>query len=48
LTEIALLGNVGLRYPNARLEYDSPNMRVTNLEEANKYIRREYLAGWVL
>jgi hypothetical protein len=48
LTEIALLGNVGLRYPNQRLEYDSPNMKITNLEEANKYIRREYEAGWKL
>jgi hypothetical protein len=48
LTEIVLLGNIALRYPNQRLEYDSVNMKVTNLEEANQYIRRTYLGGWKL
>jgi predicted dehydrogenase len=46
LTEIVLLGNVALRFPNQRLEYDSANMRVTNLEEASQYLRRTYQAGW--
>lgn len=48
LTEIALLGNVALRYPGAKLAYDSPRMKVTNMEEANQYIRRQYEAGWAL
>ncbi len=48
LTEIVLLGNLALRYPDQRLEYDSANMRVTNLDEANQYLRRTYQAGWKL
>jgi hypothetical protein len=48
LTEIVLLGNLALRYPNQRLEYDSVNMKITNVEEANQYIRRTYQGGWVL
>jgi hypothetical protein len=30
------------------LYYDGPNMRITNMPEANKYIRREYRKGWTL
>jgi len=28
--------------------YDGPSMKVTNLPEANKYIRDEYREGWSL
>ncbi len=48
LTEIVLLGNLALRYPGQRLEYDSVNMKVTNLDEANQHLRRTYQAGWKL
>jgi hypothetical protein len=48
LTEVVLLGNIAMRYPNQRLYYDAVNMRVTNIEEANKYIKREYYGGWTL
>lgn len=48
LTEIVLLGNVALRYPNQVLEYDGPNMKVTNKDEANQYLKREYHGGWSL
>ncbi|NIA29687.1 MAG: Gfo/Idh/MocA family oxidoreductase [Actinobacteria bacterium] len=48
LTEVVLLGNVAMRYPNQRLYYDAANMKVTNVEEANQYIKRHYYGGWML
>ena len=47
LTEVVLLGNVAVR-AGKKLYWDGPNMRVTNIPEANKYLRREYRAGWTL
>jgi len=48
LTEIVLLGNVAMRYPGQRLDYDGENMRVTNVKEANQSSRRNYQNGWSL
>ena len=47
LTEMCLLGNVARRV-DARIEWDAKKMEVTNLPEANKYIRSEYRKGWSL
>ena len=47
LTEICLLGNVAKRM-DSRIEWDGDNMKVTNLPEANKYIRTRYRRGWSL
>ncbi len=47
LTEICLLGNIAKRV-DARIEWDGPNMKVTNLPEANKYVRTTYREGWKL
>jgi predicted dehydrogenase len=47
LTEICLLGNVAKRV-DARIEWDGPNMKVTNLPEAQTYIRPPYREGWTL
>ena len=47
LTEICLLGNVAKRV-DARIEWDGPNLKVTNLPEANQYIRTTYREGWQL
>jgi predicted dehydrogenase len=44
LTEICLLGNVAKRV-DARIEWDGPNMKVTNLPEAQKYIQPAYRGG---
>jgi radical SAM superfamily enzyme YgiQ (UPF0313 family) len=30
------------------LQWDGPNMKVTNMPEANKFLRREYRKGWTL
>jgi predicted dehydrogenase len=49
LTEIVLLGNVAIRMGrNVRLEWDGPNLTVTNKPEANKFVRRQYREGWTL
>jgi predicted dehydrogenase len=47
LTEICLLGNIAKRM-DARIEWDGPNLKVTNLPEANKYVRTTYREGWTL
>jgi predicted dehydrogenase len=47
LTEVCLLGNVARRV-DARIEWDAANMKVTNLPEANKYVRTQYREGWSL
>jgi len=54
LTEVVLMGNVALRMEKQlyekglKLHCDGPNMRITNLPEANKYIRDDYRDGWTL
>jgi predicted dehydrogenase len=47
-TEVVLLGNVALRYPGTRLLWDGPNMKVTNVAEANQYVTHSYRPGWSL
>jgi len=48
LTEMVLMGNLAIRVPGKRLLWDGENMRVTNDEDANRFIKREYRAGWEL
>jgi hypothetical protein len=47
VTETILLGGVALR-AGKRVEYDSANMKITNIPDANKYLVREYRKGWEL
>jgi hypothetical protein len=47
-TESVLLGNVAMRFPGTRLLWDAPNMTVTNMPNADAFIRHEYRAGWSL
>jgi predicted dehydrogenase len=47
LTEIILLGCVAIRV-GKKLEWDGPNMRAKNNEEAAKYVRRKYRGGWTV
>jgi predicted dehydrogenase len=47
LTEIMLLGVAALR-AGQRLEYDGPNMRVTNVPAANDLLTRNYRKGFEL
>jgi predicted dehydrogenase len=52
LTEAVLLGNVALRrqmreeMTTKKLLWDSANMRFTNSEAANQFLKREYRDGW--
>jgi predicted dehydrogenase len=57
LTEITLMGNLAVRVNAAfrdkglrgqRLLWDGEKMEVTNVAEANKYVKREYRQGWNL
>jgi predicted dehydrogenase len=45
LTEVMLLGVVALR-AGKKINYDGRNMRVTNVAQANDFLRREYRQGW--
>ena len=47
LTEVCLLGNVAVR-AQKKLEWDGPNMKITNNKAANQFLHREYRAGWAL
>ena len=42
------MGNLAIRVPNKRLLWDGDNMKVTNDEDANRFIKREYRAGWTI
>ena len=48
LTEIALLGIIAIRLLGQKLEWDGPNMRFTNSNEANQLINPPYRRGWKL
>ncbi len=45
LTEVMLLGVVALK-AGKKIAYDSANMRVTNVADANQYLSRQYRQGW--
>jgi len=59
LTETILMGNLALRsfnirdtsghYPGRKkLLWDAANMKITNFDEANQFVKREYRQGWKL
>jgi predicted dehydrogenase len=59
LTEAVLMGNLALRAWNIKnqqgrfigrkkLLWDAVNMKITNFDEANQFVRREYRQGWTL
>jgi hypothetical protein len=60
LTETILMGNLALRSYNIRgtngkgypgrkkLLWDAVNMKITNFDEANQFVKREYRAGYKL
>jgi len=47
LTETMLLGNLALR-AGGRIEWNAKDQKVTNLPDANKFVRREYRAGYTI
>ena len=44
-TEMVLLGNLAVR-SGKRIEWDGPNMKCTNVPEANQLVSRTYREGW--
>jgi hypothetical protein len=40
-TEMVLLGNVAIKV-GQKIQYDPENMKITNLPDANKYLKTEY------
>ncbi len=48
MTEIVLLGNLAIRTPGQRLLWDGEKVAVTNVPEANKFVKREYYGDWTL
>ena len=47
-TETVVLGNVALMFAGQRLLWDAVNMKVTNVPEANEFVRHNYRSGWSL
>jgi predicted dehydrogenase len=48
LTEMVLLGVLAMRLKDTPLEWDGAHMKVTNNDEADKYIRPVFREGWTL
>lgn len=46
LTETVIVGTMAENFPNQWLEWDRDAMKVTNVPEANKLVKREYVKGW--
>ena len=47
LTEVALLGNVALRFPHETLEWNPRAMRFRDRPEADAFLTEEWRDGWV-
>ena len=47
LTEFAILGNLAQHVGEGKkVEWDGPNMKVTNITELNQWVKRPYRKGW--
>jgi hypothetical protein len=46
LTEAVLLGNVAVRLRLQKLEWNTAALSITNVPDANRWLTREYRAGW--
>src|SRR5262249_7191237 len=46
LTETVLLGCLATPVPERTVEWDAANLKVTNVDEANRFVRRRYRKGW--
>jgi hypothetical protein len=47
-TETVLLGNLAILFPGVKLHWDGPNMKVTNVADANEYVNPKCRNGWRL
>jgi predicted dehydrogenase len=46
LTESVLLGCLSTRFPKTTLEWHADDLKVTNVPEANRFVRKHYRQGW--
>ena len=46
LTETVVMGNLAIRMPGEKLNWDGANMKVTNNDAANEFVTKTYRAGW--
>jgi predicted dehydrogenase len=46
LTEAVLLGCLSTRFPKQTLEWSAADLKVTNVKEANAFVRKQYRRGW--
>lgn len=46
LTEAVLLGSVATRFPQTTLDWKADALLFSNVDEANRYLRRKYREGW--
>jgi hypothetical protein len=47
MSEAVLLGNIAIRV-GKRIEWDAAQMKITNVPEANAFMKQEYREGWSL
>lgn len=48
LTETVQLGNIAIRYPNQTLQWDSGQLKITNVAEANRWLTTSHREGFEL
>ncbi len=46
LTEAVLLGNIAVRFRQQKLQWDGGALSITNKQEANRWLTRDYRDGW--
>lgn len=46
LTEAALLGTIGIRFPDQQLAWDAKALKITNHAKANEWLTKPYRKGW--
>jgi hypothetical protein len=47
-TETVVLGCVAVLFPGDKLMWDGPSMKITNLPEANEYLKPNFRQGWAM
>ena len=47
-TETVVMGNLAVRFPGQKLLWDGANMKVTNNDAANEFVKGTYRKGWEL
>ena len=46
LTEMVLLGCLSTRFPKTTLDWNAADLKVTNVKDANEFVRKHYRKGW--